>query len=119
MKLSGCPANRRYKKGQCFPGGDSNMKGTGMLGVSRRGAISLRSHFRLLVVGLFSIKGRRSALYRELGKQPGGMDGRGLGRDEKKPRTLLSRLSPPSRILNPTLQHSLSGFREKNRLHAV
>ena len=36
---------------------------------------------RLLVVGPFS-KGRRALLYRELGEPPGGMDGKGLGRDE-------------------------------------
>ena len=41
---------------------------------------------RLLVVGLFS-KGRRALLYRELGEPPGGMDEKGLGRDEKKPTT--------------------------------
>ena len=53
---------------------------------------------RLLVVGLFS-KGRRALLYRELCEPPGGMDGKGLGRDEKKP--LLSRHNLPVSRLKP------------------
>ena len=44
---------------------------------------------RLLVVGLFSKVGG-ALLYRELGEPPGGMDGKGLGRDEKKPTTDLT-----------------------------
>ena len=45
--------------------------------------LSRHNSYRVLVVGLFS-KGRRALLYRELGEPPGGMDGKGLGQDEKK-----------------------------------
>ena len=64
---------------------------------------------RLLVVGLFFSKGQRSAFISGAGRTT-----RRYGRESPQ-----SPLSPPSRILNPTLQHSLSEFREKNRLHAV
>ena len=60
----------------------------------------LKEHHRLLVVGLFSKVGG-ALLYRELGEPPGGMDGKGLGRDGKKPRALLSRHNLPVSRLKP------------------